>query len=175
MKKYLSTLLAIIACLSLAGCENESKNDNFVPLIATEQTATETEIKVTVTKLIETSDTKNVSNGGSGMIYNPSSGNWNYAYGMGGTSKVAVTKYYAILTDEKGTAYRFEFEGQDYALLSEGQEITVKQVNYDPPSMLKSSEFFWGNARIQFDADVTEMLSEVEEENTETEAITGKE
>lgn len=162
MKKYLSTLLAIIVCLSLAGCESENKNDNFVPLITTEQTATETEIKVTVTKLIEVSGTKNVSNGGSGMIYNPSSGNWSYAYGIGGTSKVAVTKYYAILTDDNGTSYRFEFEGQDYALLSEGQKITVKQVNYKPSSMLKSSDFFWGDVKIQFDADVTGMITEDE-------------
>ena len=113
MKKILLWVLVGVLCIISSGCNK--------PLIVESQTATETEVDVTVTRLIETNVTKNQTKLKYGYSYNAASGGTGLSL-YPSSNSVLSTEYYAVLTDSNGKSYRFKLEGEDYFLLSEGQQ-----------------------------------------------------
>lgn len=164
MRRIISILATVLCAVALTACNPEKSL--VKPLIMLDPSVLETkteDIPCTVTKLYTTTDTKTDTDMeySYGYGYNTASGKYENFYGLHPKKEsVVVTEYYAVLTDENGKAFRFEFDGEDFALLQEEQEITVQSVKrYMSDESLYDSKFYWGESEIIFDEDVTEMMS----------------
>lgn len=165
MKRFISIFVVMACAMTLTAC-NPKKSLIDKPLVLLDSNVLEVkteDIACTVAKMYTTTDTRTDTDMeySYGYGYNTASGKYEYFYGLHPKQKnVVVTEYYAVLTDKNGKAFRFEFNGEDFALLQEEQEITVQNVKrYMPDETLYDSKYYWGESEIVFDEDVTEMMS----------------
>lgn len=168
-KSFFLILCIVVGCMMLAGCTTENVEQDEMPLVAWQQNVSEQEIEVEVTELTTTETTNSGGTKvGYGYGYNFSSHKYEYGFGIVRDNETkVVTEYYVTLTDSNGVSYRFKVNEGAYPLFEEGQTIKVKIKSYDPPSLLRSTEFFWNDIILAFDGEVTYISTETETTETE--------
>ena len=164
MKRIVS-VLTILLCIGLfTGCSEPLLDEPLIYLNPDELETRTEDVACSVTKLFtaEDTETKTEMEYGYGYGYDYSSGKTGYFYGMHPTNKtVVVTEYFVVVTDTDDESILFQLEGEDYSLLQEGQDITIRtETRYTPEGKVYGDTlFFWGESKIEMQANVTDKMS----------------
>jgi hypothetical protein len=70
------------------------------------------------------------------------------------------TECYVVLKDCENISYRFRVNEEDFHLFEKGRMLKIEILSYNPPNQLRSTEFFWNDVPLFFDADVTNVSAE---------------